>query len=625
MLCVHFGVLRHEDPLWVRITSSVAAFVPAHMWLLKRVYVVGGMDPFRYCGRELARWVVPAFLLAGLCWTNWYVLPRPAGVDAPAHFGPAYLLYMLGEFALFGLLCRETIVQLRRLTGVSRLELQILLLGVCAAAFAIIFLMGLRIAAKAIWPIQWQPIMLLLVYSATLVAVTTHRIFDARQIALVALQKLALIATAGAAAFFIERVMRAFSAPEPLPLLCAVSATFGAVRVLDRILRSHFHYYPEATAAREAVFAATRSETKWDRLEASFRTILKGWGQAENATVIYVNRNSLLNDAVSDDGVGLFRVMQQLQWATPERLTRERTNAERQRIADYLERNRFGVLVVSEGPTFLFVVAVGVSASRLPYTYPQVVQLLELASIMESALERVHFSNKAQHAEQLATVGLLGASVAHEIRNPLVTIKSFVQLLPAHYQDERFRGKFFKLIADEVNRIDRLTEQLLDLASPRTYSATSLELHPILRACVELIATRAAHKDVEIVSEFVAAPDVVHTDPAAAKQVILNLCFNAIQALEGKEDGARRMWIKTANAGSTLEVIIADNGPGIAPEVMPRLFQPFQTTKSTGFGLGLAICSDILTNLNASISVDSPVAGAGATFRVNFPCQSSSS
>jgi signal transduction histidine kinase len=70
---------------------------------------------------------------------------------------------------------------------------------------------------------------------------------------------------------------------------------------------------------------------------------------------------------------------------------------------------------------------------------------------------------------------------------------------------------------------------------------------------------------------------------------------------------------------------VADSGPGIAPEIRPKLFQPFQTTKSTGFGLGLAICSDILANLHATISVDPPTPGRGATFRVIFPCQPSSS
>ena len=234
------------------------------------------------------------------------------------------------------------------------------------------------------------------------------------------------------------------------------------------------------------------------------------------------------------------------------------------------------------------------------------------------------FSAKAQHAEQLATVGLLGASLAHEIRNPLVTIKTFVQLLPQHHQDAAFRDKFFRLIGDEVNRIDRLTEQLLDLASPRTYFAQSIELHPVLRASVDLVAAKAADKRIEFLTEFRAEPDHVFTDASAAKQVMLNLCFNAIQAAEA---GATARWVKvsTRNTAAGVEMAVADSGPGIAPEIRPRLFQPFSTTRSSGFGLGLAICSDILANLNATISVDPPAAGCGATFRVTFPCQPLSS
>ncbi len=106
---------------------------------------------------------------------------------------------------------------------------------------------------------------------------------------------------------------------------------------------------------------------------------------------------------------------------------------------------------------------------------------------------------------------------------------------------------------------------------------------------------------------------------------MLNLCFNAIQAVETQEAVDRWVKIATRNTPAGIEMAVADSGPGIAPEIRPRLFQPFQTTKSSGFGLGLAICSDILANLNASISVDPPEPGRGATFRVTFPCQPLSS
>jgi signal transduction histidine kinase len=246
--------------------------------------------------------------------------------------------------------------------------------------------------------------------------------------------------------------------------------------------------------------------------------------------------------------------------------------------------------------------------------------LLELGSIIENSFERVHFSIKAQHAEQLATVGLLGASLAHEIRNPLVTIKTFVQLLPKHHQEVSFREKFFSLIGDEVSRIDRLTEQLLDLATPRAYKAEPIELHSILRSSTELIVAKAADKRIRFLTEFNASPDRVLTDGSATKQVLLNLCFNAIQAVESIAGSDRWVKLSTRNVPKGVEMIIADSGPGISPDIRPRLFQPFQTTKSSGFGLGLAICSDILNSLDATIAVDPAEPGQGATFRIVFPC-----
>ncbi len=317
--------------------------------------------------------------------------------------------------------------------------------------------------------------------------------------------------------------------------------------------------------------------------------------------------------------------MRQLRWATPERLARERSTFERDEITKYLKFQNLGALVIGEGPTLSILVGVGVAASRRPYTYPQVTQLMELASIMEGALERAHFSAKAQHSEQLATVGLLGANLAHEIRNPLVSIKTFVQLLPTHHQDPVFREKFFRLIGEEVTRIDQLTEQLLDLASPRSYAASRLDLHVVLEASLDLVTAKAAGKNVQFFTDFRASPDTVFTDPAAAKQVMLNLCFNAIQAVESSGAGERWVKIATRNSDDGVEMAVADSGPGIAPEMQPQLFKPFQTNKSTGFGLGLAICRDILANLHASISVDPPVPGHGATFRVTYPCQPSSS
>jgi signal transduction histidine kinase len=284
-----------------------------------------------------------------------------------------------------------------------------------------------------------------------------------------------------------------------------------------------------------------------------------------------------------------------------------------------LTEHQFAAIVTNAGPTISFAIGFGPPRTQKPFTHPEITQLLDVVGTIETSLSRARYLKQTQQSEQLATVGLLGASIAHEIRNPLVSIKTFVQLLPDHYQEAVFRDKFFRLIGDEVGRIDRLTEQLLDLSAPRALVARTVEVHAVLRSCVDLVAAKAGDKGVRLISNFQASPDVVHTDPDALKQVILNLSFNAIQSLE-QTAGERWIRIETAKLDDSLEVAVIDSGPGISQEVWSRLFQPFQTTKSSGFGLGLAICKDILSSLHASITADPPVTGCGATFRIILPC-----
>lgn len=618
LTCLHLAVSSGEQPVLIRLTSAIGGLVPVHMWLVKEACI----------GRRVAEifrkgipWIFAGTILAGIACTHWYVAP---GIDRPAKFGSGYFVFMVIFVALHLVLCRQTVRQIREQQGARRLELQVLLLGGSAMCIGIIMLMALRALLHEIWPIHLQPVVVLLFYAGTMVAITTHRVFNARQIILVGLQKFVLISVAVLIAFVVDFGFEHIGLPKPLAWFFTAAVALWAAAGLNDWLSQKLHFYPEGISARQAAFAAAR-ETRTENLESAFARVLKGWGQAEHAIVLSGNKSSVRGLGIEMNDDVLLNTVRELRWVTPERLLRERLTPQRAKVAQFLTRHGLSALAISDGHALAVVVGVGANAARRPFTYPQMVQLMELASIFGSAFERAHFSVKAQHAEQLATVGLLGASLAHEIRNPLVSIKTFVQLLPNHHQDPAFRAKFFRLISDEVGRIDQLTEQLLDLASPRVYSAQTIELHPVLRASLDLVAAKAADKRVDLVTEFHASPDVACTDPSAAKQVMLNLCFNAIQAVESHNGPERWIRVATRNTAAGIEMAIADSGGGISPEIRPRLFQPFQTTKSTGFGLGLAICSDILANLNASISVDPPEPGRGATFRVTFPCQPLSS
>ena len=601
---------------WLRTTTAVGAFIPLHLWFIKEAIMRGAKSWVGAWWRCIG-WAVVCTLLASLTATEWFVA---TGSSRESHgFGWAYYTYVVGVIGVYLALSYQTLRQTRQQTGVNRLELQIVMIGGSIVAGSVIILMALRGLLAQPWLIGLQPIAVILFYSATVVAITASRIFDARQILLVGFEKAVLVLAVAGVAYLVHSVLGTLL-PEVIALggTTAMALWFADIfsSWMDRVLK----FYPQATVARQAAFAVTRRETRIESLEKAFLDVLKGWGQSDHALVLSGSDGALRGGGNElPEGSTIVRSLRQLRWVTPERLARERTTPEREELGRFMIEHGLGVVILGEGPALTVVIGVGVAASRRPFTYPQVTQLLELASIIENALERAHFSVKAQRAEQLATVGLLGASLAHEIRNPLVTIKTFVQLLPKHHADPVFREKFFRLIGDEVTRIDRLTEQLLDLAAPRSYTPRLTDLHPVLGASIELVAAKASDKRVQVIADLQAQPDQVFTDAAAAKQVLLNLCFNAIQAVENLE-GERWVKVATRNVPTGLEMSVEDSGPGIAREIWPKLFQPFQSTKSTGFGLGLVICSDILAGLNATITVDPQVVGRGATFRVTFPC-----
>lgn len=605
---------------WLKLTCSIGALAPLSFWLVKEsILATWDITNPRWIRRRLVWLVVPVFL-AVLPFTEFFI--PSYSTDAHRVYGWGYYVYNWGLIGLYVLLFVDAIRNIKTVTGGPRLELQVWLGGGCVIATSIYALIALTALTHNPVYRRLEPFCVLMFYVGTALAITTNRIFDARQILLVGLEKIVLVSSVAGAAYLLDKLFGVFL-DEPFALLATTVVALWFASLVNGWLDRAFQFYPQATAARQAAFAAARQELRVDRLESSFLGVLKGWGQTDRALVLSGEKGALKGGGIEIPGDCVaVRAIRQLRWATPERLARERSTPDRVALGQFLEEHGLGIIVFAEGPALTVLVGVGVAASRRSFTYPQVTQLIELASIIENALERAHFSVKAQHAEQLATVGLLGASLAHEIRNPLVSIKTFVQHLPQHYQDPAFREKFFKLIGSEVSRIDQLTEQLLDLANPRAYIGQMIDLHAVLRSSLDLAEAKAADKQITFLTDFQAVPDRVFTDASAVKQILLNLCFNAIQAVETR-DAERWVKVSTRKVPAGVEMIVSDSGPGISPEIRPRLFQPFQSTKSTGFGLGLAVCSDILAGLNATISVDAAVPGQGATFRVTFPCQAS--
>lgn len=605
-----------SDPLfWIRLSSAVGALAHIHFWFVKETITVGSDFSLRKTFRKSIPWVIIAGILFVICFTEYFI--PSASTRANRLYGQGYYLYIYGILISYGILIVVSLRQTKFLTGARRLELQVWLLGGCTMAGAI--LLSMLLGAMLRSSLRLQPYIVLIFYSATAWGVTMHRIFDARHILAVGAQRFLLVLVTAGVAYGINTVL-AMAIPSSIAFVISVALTLWLAAELNQLLNSFFKLYPRAAKARQAAFEVGQREIRMDPLLESFHEVLQGWTQTEKSLILISEDEVFRSEGIEIKADSPVIVALEVDgWGTPEQIARQRLTVERYELGRFLEKEGLGALVLCTGPLAAIIIGVQVRPSRRPYTYPEIEQLKELASIVQSSVARCLLSAKAQRAEQLATVGLLGAGVAHEIRNPLVSIKAFVQLLPQHYHDPLFRERFFTLIGGEVARIDQLTEQLMNLAKPRHYYAVPCSLHAIVMSSLELVKPRAVAKAVRLEMNCAASPDTVLTDPNAIRQVILNLCLNAIQAQEDR-DTERWVRIVTQRKENGIEVTMTDNGPGIAESIRPRLFEPFRTTKSSGFGLGLAVCGEILSSLNATIAADPFHPGQGATFRMLFPC-----
>ena len=227
-----------------------------------------------------------------------------------------------------------------------------------------------------------------------------------------------------------------------------------------------------------------------------------------------------------------------------------------------------------------------------------------------------------RRADRLSSLGLLTAGLAHEIRNPLVAIRTFTQLLPERYNDAEFREGFQGLALKEVDRICGLINDLLSFARPSRPNVAEENMNDVVDGIARILESEAKEKGVEITRDFGPGLPRVWIDREQMKQVFMNLILNAIQAM--REGGS--IFVSTrlisrdeaGHSGQFVQVEVRDTGIGIPAENLDHIFDPFFTSKDEGSGLGLSISHQIVQEHGGFVTVESKV-GVGTTFFINLP------
>ncbi|MBI5195412.1 MAG: hypothetical protein HZA10_03720, partial [Nitrospirae bacterium] len=237
------------------------------------------------------------------------------------------------------------------------------------------------------------------------------------------------------------------------------------------------------------------------------------------------------------------------------------------------------------------------------------------------AIKTARLYSEKVRAERLASIGMMSASFAHEIKNPLTSIKTFAQLIPEKYTDVDFRENFSKIVVSSVHRIDRLITDLLDYSSDRMFmGVSSLNITDVVDRTLNEVKTtlELEKKNISFEKNYKKVKINILGDESKLRQALINIISNGCQAIPNDRTGILKVGIYLNK--ENVSISVTDNGEGISPENMPRMFEPFFSTKTIGVGLGLAITKKIIENHNGWISVESKLK-EGTTFTLILPMQ----
>lgn len=231
----------------------------------------------------------------------------------------------------------------------------------------------------------------------------------------------------------------------------------------------------------------------------------------------------------------------------------------------------------------------------------------------------IGIEEQLRRAERLSALGELSAVLAHEIRNPLGSIRGTAEILKDDFRPGERKYEFLEILIKETDRLNRVVEDFLHLARPVQAERETCDLAAELGEVVTLLASEAALRGVRLLYAPVELPPV-RGDREKLRQVFLNLILNGVQATaRGGSLTVSALHLPPSDGElAAVEISFADTGKGMDPAVQARIFEPFYTTKDGGTGLGLAIAQKIVESHGGTIDVES-VPGKGTTFRVRLP------
>jgi len=300
-------------------------------------------------------------------------------------------------------------------------------------------------------------------------------------------------------------------------------------------------------------------------------------------------------------------------------------------------KNREGVITKDELPSLPFngeavvpvvvdnnlelLIILGGKISGDSFTDEDVKLLDAISNQTAIAIKNTRLYKEKLLSERFASLGLMAATFAHEIRNPLTSIKTFVQLFPEKHSDVEFRDTFSKVVMSDIEKIDGLIGDFLNFSEKRTLARIDkLNIASLVDDAIEYVKNRSQleNKKINVEKFYKNVKIIIRGDSNQLKQALINIIRNGCQAM----DNGGTLSIRIACDNKKVNISITDTGQGIPLQDIDRIFDPFYTTKSRGIGLGLAISKAIIEEHGGKIMVESELL-KGTTFTISLPITNS--
>ena len=512
---------------------------------------------------------------------------------------------------------------MQRQTGIRRVEMQFLVLNCAVGALLALGVAFFSYFLHAPSLRRAIPLVIIGSYSLAAWAVTYYRIFDVRQVFLSLAQRIGLVLFLGLGIFFawqgLDRIL-----PPTAALFLGV-AIFGSLALwLDRRSREWLGLGGERALSemRRAVIEVARTEPHPEKLGAKFEAFLCEQCRTPSATLLFHQgeRYSGGDLELAKDRLG-WAALGENDWATPESLQRRRSSPARNDLLSFLQEHSLGLMVAaprgSPAPTLL--IALSTKFNEWPFTYPEVQRLQNIAELMDNILTRSRLTLQAAIRAKMEHLAMMSRGLAHDLNNLITPISSFLV-----HTDDRFppgsselevhaaAKRSVRIMADYVREALFFSERL----TPRF---EQVNLAVVFREVCALSAARAAARGVTLTG----VPN--YNGPLTADAVLLQRMLTNVvgNAIDASNRGQTVSLSASAGRNGWLCVQVVDQGGGIAPENLARIFDPYFTTKKygdeiRGFGLGLTICQKIVQLHGGTVAINSQP-GQGATVTFDLP------